>query len=910
MPELPEGVVTFVFTDVEGSTRLWEDAPESMMAALNQHDEIIESIIGRHNGISVKPRGEGDSRFLVFAHAVDAVASIAEIQAAFASTEWETPRPIKVRASLHTGTAGVQLGDYYGSAVNRAARLRGIAHGGQTVMSRSTWELVQDDLPDGVAIKDMGEHGLKDLTRPEHVFQINVAGIPDEFPALASLDAVANNLPQQLTEFVGREAELERVKQLLGETRLLTILAPGGTGKTRLGIQTAADLISEFPDGVFFVALADISLSSDIVQTIAESLGLAFATEDDPKAQLLSYLSNKRQLLVFDNFEHVADGAAIISDILKSAPQVKVIATSRSKLNLTGETVMPLGGLQTSWDSPDQALHIGGVQLFLGAANRANPAFELSSDDLEPLSVILRTTGGSPLGILLAAAWVDMLPVAEIADEVAQSLDFLETEMGDIPDRHRSVRAVFEYSWALLGEDERDMFAALSVFRGGFTRDAAKAVAGASIRNLATLSNKSLVAASPDGRYAIHELLRGYAQSELEADAGRTAAVREAHADYYSALTDEAGSLFFMGEQVNMVSLVEKDIENVRNAFRHCVSTGNGVFGSRMTFALHFLYEVRGWNRAAVDLFGHAADSLPLDGDDDVAAFRLMSGAARGWFQALVGMPAVGAEATSDAVKNLPAGARRRHRWLALQSYAICLGYTGWTDEMAKMLDEGIVEYASDAEPLWSAGLKNWRSFAAVVGQDFATASELLPAAYEVFDRLDDYYFMTWNLWLQAMMALAAGDAAGSIALYERQVARTDTLGYKRGKVVALEGLGDARAAAGLHDEARAAFAEGMELADQMGMVRDLLGMMTKIAGVEAAAGDDVKAVELLATVCAEPISEQSLFTSETPIRDMAHGVLDEVRERLGDEEYQSAEGRGSARPYEVAAKELIDAFA
>ena len=908
MPELPEGVVTFVFTDVEGSTRLWEDAPESMMAALNHHDDIIESVIGRHRGVSVKPRGEGDSRFLVFAHAADAVAAVAEIQSAFAQVEWETPRPIKVRASVHTGAAGVQLGDYYGSAVNRAARLRGIAHGGQTVISRSTWELVRDNLPDGVTIQDMGEHGLKDLTRPEHVFQVTPAGIAADFPPLKSLDAVANNLPQQLTEFVGRERELEQAARLLADTRLLTILAPGGTGKTRLGIQTAADVTADFPDGVFFVGLSDISQSSDIVQTIGESLGLAFATEDDPRAQLLSYLSNKRQLLVFDNFEHVADGAAIISDILTSAAGIKVIATSRSKLNVMGETTMPLAGLEITWDSPEEALQTGGVRLFLDAANRANPNFELRPDDLGALAQILETTGGSPLGILLAAAWVDMLPVSEIAAEVAQSLDFLETEMGGVPDRHRSVRAVFDYSWALLGEDERELFAALSVFRGGFTRDAARAVAGASLRNLATLSSKSLVATNPDtGRYAIHELLRAYAQGELEENPDRAATINEAHAEFYGEWMADVSDLFFTGNQLRMVSLIEPDIENLRSAWRHCIASRNGTAGSKMVFGLHFLYELRGWNRAAVDLFGEASEGIGKDGDDEVTVMRLMAQAVRGWFQALVGMPAVGAEATAEVVRTLPDVATRTHRWLALQAYAVCLGYTGWTEEMARMLDEGIEEYASDDEPLWSAGLKNWRSFGAVVGGDFETATRLLPGAYEVLERLDDYYFMTWNLWLQAMMALAGGDPAGSMELYERQVARADAIGYRRGKVVALEGLGDARAAAGLYADAEAAFAEGIKLAEQMGMVRDLLGMMTKTAAARAAAGRDAEAVELLATVCAEPVSSQQLFTAEIPIRDMAHSVLADIRGRLDAHEFVAAEKRGAARPYDAAAKELID---
>src|SRR3990172_7399715 len=243
MAQLPDGVVTFLFTDVEGSTRIWEEAPDSMMQALEQHDEAIDEAAAAYNGISVKPRGEGDSRFVVFRSALDAVAAAADMQRRLAAVDWATPEPLRVRASLHTGTADLQLGDYYGSAVNRAARLRAIAHGRQTIMSGSTWELVQDQLPAGVTVRDMGMHRLKDLTRPERVFQVNVDGLADGFPPLASLGAVPNNLPEQLTDFVGRQVELDDAKRIIGETRLLTILAPGGAGKTRLAIPAAADVI-------------------------------------------------------------------------------------------------------------------------------------------------------------------------------------------------------------------------------------------------------------------------------------------------------------------------------------------------------------------------------------------------------------------------------------------------------------------------------------------------------------------------------------------------------------------------------------------------------------------------------------------------------------------------------------------
>jgi class 3 adenylate cyclase len=272
---LPVGIVTFLFTDVEGSTRLWEESPESMMEAIRQHDEAIEGAAENHGGVPVRPRGEGDSRFVVFSSASDAVKAAAEMQRLLDAVEWVTPRPLLVRMALHTGEADLRLGDYYGAAVNRAARLRAIAHGGQTIMSASTWELVQDDLPAEVTIRDMGEHGLKDLTRPERVYQIDIFGLADSFPPLASLDAVPNNLPVQLTEFVGRRRELANAQTTLAETRLLTILAPGGAGKTRLAIQVAAELTSEFPDGVFFIDLAPIQSPDDIIQTAAESIGIA-----------------------------------------------------------------------------------------------------------------------------------------------------------------------------------------------------------------------------------------------------------------------------------------------------------------------------------------------------------------------------------------------------------------------------------------------------------------------------------------------------------------------------------------------------------------------------------------------------------------------------------------------------------
>ena len=909
MADLPEGVVTFLFTDVEGSTRMFEEAPESMLAALSQHDEVIEDAVAAYGGVPVRPRGEGDSRFIVFADAHNAVAGAATMQRRLAAVDWGTPAPLRVRASLHTGTADLRWGDYYGSAVNRAARLRGIAHGGQTVMSGATWELVQDELPEGVTVQDLGEHGLKDLTRPERVFQVTPDGLPDEFPPLASLDTVPNNLPEQLTEFVGRRSELADARRLVGETRLLTMIAPGGTGKTRLAVQTAAEVSSDYPDGVFFVGFAEIGSSDDIIQTVAESLGVALSGDEDVQTQLLTYLAPRRQLLVFDNLEHLDGAAAIVAEILKVAPNVTVLATSRSKLNLTGETVLSLAGLETTWDQPDEAMQASGAQLFLEAANRSNPGFVIETDDLDALAEILRLTGGMPLGILLAAAWVDMLPIDEIAAEIGKSADFLETEMEDIPDRQRSIRAVFDYSWALLSPEERDTFMALSVFRGGFSREAAESAAGASLRGLARLVSKSLLTANPDtGRYEVHELLRNYAAAELERDPDRHRQVLQAHAAFYADLMGEAPFLMSHGHQAQLLAMVEGDIENIRSAWRHHVSTGYAGGAHKFVLGLFMVYEFRGWYPASIALFDEALELLPEDSDDeDITVLRALASAVKSWSLAMVNQPEAAVVAAAEPTELLARSSSLVDYWIAVQCLALALVYVGSTEEMAAQLDEAIARHDSLDEGFWVASLKNWRSFAAVVVGDFDGAARFAGEATEGMGSFDEYWVTFWNLWLRAMLATQEDRPDDAIDLYAEQVARCREISYVRGIMVSLEGLGEANVAAGKLDAAETAFIEGIAAAEQMGMVRDVLGMMTKVAKVRALRGRPFEAVELLATVLAEPTSVHQPFVDNTPISETASAALSELEEELDTKEYSTAHARGSERPYDVAAKQLLD---
>jgi predicted ATPase/class 3 adenylate cyclase len=909
--ELPEGVVTFLLTDVEGSTRLFEESPDLMLAALRQHDEAIDEAVVACGGVLVKPRGEGDSRFIVFANARNAVAGAAAMQRRLAAIDWATPLPLRVRVAIHTGAADLRSGDYYGSAVNRAARLRGIAHGGQTLMSRSTWELVQDELPDGVTIKDLGKHGLKDLTRPEWVFQVTPDGLPDKFPPLVSLNNVHNNLPEQLTEFVGRQTELAKAIRLIGETRLLTMLAPGGTGKTRLAIQTAAEVSTDYTDGVFFVGFADIGSNDDIIQTVAESLGVALSGDEDIKTQLLTYLAPRRQLLVLDNLEHLDGAAAIIAEILKAAPNVIVVATSRNKLNLTGETVLSLSGLDITWDHPEEAMQASGARLFIEAAKRSNPSFVLKTDDLDALAEILQLVDGMPLGILLAAAWVDMLDIGEIAAEIRKSFDFLETDMRDVPARQRSIRAVFDYSWRLLSPQEQDTFAALSMFRGGFSRKAAEIVAGASLRGLASFVSKSLLTANPDTRrYEVHELLRQYAAAELEKDHDRFLKIRDSHAAFYADVMGEAPSLLSHAKQAELIDMMERDIENIRSAWRHLIATHDARRARKFVLGLWILYEIRGWYSASIALFNDALELLPEDPDDeDITVLRALASAVKGWSLALLSQPQAGVIAATGPTELLARLSNLLDYWIAVQCLAIALVYLGSVKEMAAQLDQAIERHESLDEKFWVASLKDWRAFAAVGGADLDGATRFAEEAAEQLGSVDEYWVTVWNLWLRARIATNENRPDDAIDLYAEQVERCRKISYVRGIMVSLEGLGEANLAAGRLDAAEQAFIKGIAAAEQMGMVRDMLNMMTKVAKVRRQRGQPFEAVELLATVLAEPTNVYTPFTDTTPINKVATAALSELEEELDPEAYASAFARGSERPYNVAADQLIGNF-
>ena len=556
MAEPRTRTVTFLLTDVEGSTALWEADPAAMRQALARHDALLADGIAEHGGVVVKSRGEGDSVFAVFDMASDAVTAAVELQASLQAAAWPTAAPLRVRMALHTGEAQWRDGDYFGPAVNRCARLRAAAHGGQILLSQATADLLRDSQTDGVGLRALGEHRFRDLARPEAVFQVVHPLLPGEFPPLGSLDAHPNNLPRELTSFVGREREVDEVRRLLVTTRLLTLTGSGGVGKTRLSQRVAADLGPSFPDGIWLVELAGLGDPSLLAQVVASVLGVREQPGRALLDTLIDVLRPRTCLLLLDNCEHLVEACAALADsLLRACPGLILLATSREPLGIAGETVWrvpPLtmpdasGDAATSDDTSALAQYEA-VRLFEERARAALPAFTLTGQNGPAVAQICRRLDGIPLAIELAAARVRGVAPEQLADRLDDRFRLLTGGSRTALARHQTLRALVDWSYELLSEPERVLFCRLSVFAGGWTLDAAEEVcSGGGIEPadilglLLQLVDRSLVLAEEQPiqagglspvRYRLLETLRQYGAEKLR-DTGDALVLRTRHLDW------------------------------------------------------------------------------------------------------------------------------------------------------------------------------------------------------------------------------------------------------------------------------------------------------------------------------------------------------------------------------------------
>jgi predicted ATPase/class 3 adenylate cyclase len=582
MPELPAGTVTFLFTDIEGSTRLWEQHPEAMRATLARHDALGCEIITAHEGVLVKSRGEGDSLFAVFARATDALTAACHLQQALMVEPWPTPTSLRVRMALHTGEADLREGDYYGPAVNRCARLRAAAHGGQVLLSSVTRELVWDRLPAAVSLQDLGEHRLRDLARPERLFQLLHPSLPNDFPPLRTLGSRPHNLPVLRAALLGRERDVTVVRELLlrDEVGLVTLTGPGGTGKTRLGLQVAAELLDEFGDGVFFVDLAPLRDPELVASSIAQSLGTPEMPARPLQESLKIHLGAKHLLLLLDNFEHVLAAASLVVDLLASCPQLKFLVTSRAILHLREEKEFPVSPLAL----PDpkrvppveELLQYPAVQLFVQRAQDVKPEFHLTSENARTTAEICHSVDGLPLAIELAAARIKLFSPQALLARLENRLKLLTGGARDLPERQQTLRSTIGWSYDLLDEPGRRLLRRLSVFAGGCTLDAAEAVCNAAgdrecdlLDGLASLVDQSLLQLQEqpagESRFTLFETIREYGWEQLVAS-DEAAATRERHARYFLALAERARPEFRELAQHEWLERLEREHNNLRAA--------------------------------------------------------------------------------------------------------------------------------------------------------------------------------------------------------------------------------------------------------------------------------------------------------------------------------------------------------
>jgi len=627
---LPTGTVTFLFTDIEGSTLLWESHPEAMEVALARHDALVRKAIVDANGYVFKT--VGDAFCAAFALASDAVSAVLAAQLAVIAEPWPEATPIRVRMALHTGAVESRDGDYFGPPVNRVARLLATGHGGQTLLSHATHELCRDALPDAISLRDLGAHRLKDLARPEQVYELRSPGLRRDFPPIKSLSTHPNNLPQQLTTFIGREKEIAEIEAQLTKTRLVTLTGSGGSGKTRLALQVAAEALALFPDGAWFVELAPLTDQSLVPQMLATVLGLSEEPGQSITQVLALHLKSKRLLLLLDNCEHLRDACATVADALvRQCPGVRILASSREALGILGEQTYRVPSLslpdrtQTHIQTPQTLSTYEAVQLFIDRALLLRADFAVTNRNAPALASLCCHLDGIPLAIELAAARVRTLSVEEIDSKLDERFRLLTGGSRTALPRHQTLRALIDWSYDLLRAPERLLLQRLSVFAGGWTLAAAEQVCGgAEVANgevldlLTSIADKSLVVAEQTAghsRYGMLETVRQYAQ-ELLAENDGSEAVRERHRDHFLALVAESEPKVVGAAQAQWLRRLEAEHDNLRVAVEWCIAAQGTEAGLQLCAALqrHLLgghiAEGREWCARALGKAGGASPTL------------------------------------------------------------------------------------------------------------------------------------------------------------------------------------------------------------------------------------------------------------------------------------------------------------
>jgi predicted ATPase/class 3 adenylate cyclase len=622
----PGGALTFLFADLESSTRLWERFPVAMKAAMERHDAILREAVERVGGTVVKTTGDG--LMAAFSSASAATAAALAAQSGLQDEVWGETGPLRARIGLHSGEAQARADDYFGPPVNRAARIMAAAHGGQVLLSELTASLARTGgLTPDADLRDLGEHRLKDLLQPERIFQLVHPSLPGDFPPPVTLGQRPNNLPTQASELIGREMELPAIRELIASpgVRLLTLTGPGGIGKTRLALQAAADQIDRFDDGVYFVDLTAARARGAALEAIVRVVGVTAGSDEPLDDVLRNQLRDRHLLLVLDNFEQVMEAADDVADLLQHCPRLEVLVTSREGLRVRGEQLFPVAPLAlpdigTDRISAEAIADCDAVRLFVDRARSARPSFELTDANAGAVAEICARLDGLPLAIELAAARLRLFSPDELRDRLRSRLQLLRGGARDLPERQQTLRSTIEWSHELLDPDERAIFQLLSVFPSARVGAVEEVAAGVEplrevdvLDRLESLVDKSLVRSieGPRGlRLSMLETIRDYAAERLEQDPELDSAARRAHAEYYSGFAAERrGAQVGPGRQTALEDLAA-EFGNLESAWRFWVDAADMAQLNRLLDALWILYDARGWYHAAIGLANDLLDVL------------------------------------------------------------------------------------------------------------------------------------------------------------------------------------------------------------------------------------------------------------------------------------------------------------
>jgi len=813
MGELPTGIVTFLFTDIEGSTRLLQRLGEGYRSLQDDHFALMRKAIASGDGVEI--RTQGDSFFVVFRSPSKAVRAVVSVQRALAAHLWGHGEPLRVRMGLHTGEGILGGDDYLGIDVNRAARIAAAAHGGQVLLSEATRTLVQGDLPDGVELVFVGEHRLKDLERPELLNQIAIAGLQTEFPPIRSLEP-PTNLPGELTSFIGRDRELHAIEALFDRARLITLTGPGGSGKTRLGLRVAASMLDRFPDGVHFVELAPVTDPALVPSLIASSIGIREEGPRPMEQTLQAELRGRAAMLVLDNFEQVIEAAPVITSLLEAAPRLRVLVTSRGPLKLQGEQEFPVPPLDlpdpTRLPAPEDLAAYEAVALFVDRAMAVDPGFRVTEHNARAIVEICTRLDGLPLAIELAASRLRLLSPELMLERLDRSLPLLAGGSRDLPARQRTLRNTIAWSHDLLSDAVASLFRRLGVFAGGFTVEAARSVCDPqedlgvdTLEGLEALLDNALIRRR-DGnrgevRFDMLQTIREFGLERLGEDVVAKSIARR-HAEYFLAVAEKAEPELRAGDSERYLDLLELEHDNLGAALAWAIAHEEGAVGLRLIAALW-----RFWH-----LHGHLT-------------------AGRRWADIIVGMPsAAGRTAT-----------RARGLWAAA-------GLAYWqTDPPAvrTATEEALAIARELGDPEILAEATYHAAFWYPFEGDLSTTSAVLREAQERFEQVGNRRGIADCLFAMSVMDRLSGDLPSARAKAEEGLRIHRELGDMFGTTGSLFALGRTAEEMGDLATARSLILESLELSNRMGDRTSIAIALDLLAGHENARGAHLAAMRL-----------------------------------------------------------------